>query len=142
MLDQRQLEGVIAHELSHVGNYDTRLTTMLAALVGIACAPIRACEAGIGLFYDNSVRDYGHLVTRLVPQLPLPFLTIDPRFVVAEDLTAVYEQPDGWSRVLTQLTKNTVVTAVGREENFVRVITKDNVAGYVANSAGLPGPNK
>jgi hypothetical protein len=54
----------------------------------------------------------------------------------------VDEQPDGWSRVMTQLTKNTVVTAVEREGNFVRVVTKDNVAGYVANSAGLPGPNK
>jgi heat shock protein HtpX len=320
LLDRRELEGVIAHELSHIGNYDTRLTTMLAALVGIACFPVRACEAAVRLFYDDSVRDYGDLVTRYVPQLPLPFLTVgvwllsrsywllgvlpkllpqsvspfwvslsltaapfyvlvlspmiallirralshqrdlladadavrltldpeglvlaltkvsaaqarprpersrgtvgegclhlyfvdplerspsllhdifpshphllerihllarmgsiepsvldaawaigrntrqtqsesvdvdppprssaeapDPRFVVADNLTAVYEQPDGWSRVLTQLTKNTVVTAVGREGNFVRVITKDNVAGYVASSAGLPGPNK
>jgi heat shock protein HtpX len=318
LLDQRELEGVIAHELSHIGNYDTRLTTMLAALVGIACFPVRVCEAAVRLLYDDSVRDYGDLVTHYLPQLPLPFLTIgvwllsrsywllgvlpqllpepvspfwvsvvmtaapfyvlvlspmiallirralshardlhadadavrltldpeglvraltkvtaarpkprpgrsrgavgegslhlyfvdplesnpsllhdifpshphlleriellarmgrvepsildaawaagntrqresqgvdadpprsssdalDPRFVVADPLTAVYEQPDGWSRVLTQLTKNTVVTAVGREGNFVRVITKDNVAGYVANSARLIGTNK
>ncbi len=67
---------------------------------------------------------------------------LDPRFVVADPVTAVYEQPDGWSRVLTQLTKNTVVTAVGREGNFVRVITKDDVAGYVASSARLIGANK
>ena len=319
LLDKRELEGVIAHELSHIGNYDTGLTTMLAALVGIACFPVRVCEAAVRLFYDDSVRDYGDLFTRYVPQLPLLFLTmggwflsrsswlldvlrqllsesvspfwvslsltaapfymlvlspmmallirrtlsherdlvadadavrltldpeglalalikvsgaqakprpersrravgegcvhlyfvdplesnssllhdifpshphllerirllarlgsvepsvldaawatgrntpqvrfesvdvderrsgyeaIDPRFVVADDLAAVYEQPDGWSRVLTELTKNTVVTAVGREGNFVRVITKDNIAGYVASSAGLPGPSK
>jgi heat shock protein HtpX len=306
LLDRRELEGVIAHELSHIGNYDTRVTTMLAALVGIASAPVRASEAGIGLFYDNSVRDYGDLVTRYVPQLPLPFLTLggwllsmsswligvlrqllpefvspfwvslsltaapfyvlllspmmtllirralshqrelladanavrltldpeglalaltkvsaaqlkpltvgegcvhlyfvdpleskpsllhdifpshprlmeriqllarmgnvepaaleaawasgrktgqtqpepidvdpprstskapDPWFVVADSLTAMYEQPDGWSRVLAQLAKNTVLTVVGREGNFVRVITKDNVSGYVATSA-------
>jgi hypothetical protein len=47
----------------------------------------------------------------------------------------MYEQPDGWSRVLAQLAKNTVLTVVGREGNFVRVITKDNVSGYVATSA-------
>ena len=67
---------------------------------------------------------------------------LETRFVVADPLTAVYEQPDGWSRVLTQLTKNTVVTAVGTEGNFVRVITKDNVAGYVVSSARLTGGNK
>jgi heat shock protein HtpX len=34
-LDKRELEGVIAHELSHVGNYDVRLMTLLAVGVGL-----------------------------------------------------------------------------------------------------------
>jgi heat shock protein HtpX len=76
LLDQRELEGVIAHELSHIGNDDTRLTTMLAALVGIACFPVRMCEAAVRLFSDVTVRDYGDLVTHYLPQLPLPFLTV------------------------------------------------------------------
>ena len=33
-LDKLELEGVVAHELSHVGNYDTRLMMMTAVLVG------------------------------------------------------------------------------------------------------------
>lgn len=33
-LDKLELEGVAAHELSHVGNYDTRLMTVVAILVG------------------------------------------------------------------------------------------------------------
>ncbi|MEX2028549.1 MAG: M48 family metallopeptidase [Candidatus Curtissbacteria bacterium] len=33
-LDKRELEGVAAHELSHVGNYDTRLMTVVSILVG------------------------------------------------------------------------------------------------------------
>jgi len=33
-LDRSQLEGVIAHELSHVRNYDTRLMSLVAVLVG------------------------------------------------------------------------------------------------------------
>jgi heat shock protein HtpX len=35
-LDHLELEGVIAHELSHVGNYDIRLMTIVVVLVGLA----------------------------------------------------------------------------------------------------------
>ena len=34
-LDRTELEGVVAHELSHVGNYDTRLMSVVSVLVGI-----------------------------------------------------------------------------------------------------------
>jgi heat shock protein HtpX len=34
-LDRTELEGVIAHELTHVRNYDTRLMSVVAVLVGI-----------------------------------------------------------------------------------------------------------
>jgi heat shock protein HtpX len=34
-LQKRELEGVMAHEMSHVGNYDTRLMTFLAVAVGL-----------------------------------------------------------------------------------------------------------
>jgi heat shock protein HtpX len=33
-LDRREIEGVIAHELSHIKNYDTRLMAVVAVLVG------------------------------------------------------------------------------------------------------------
>lgn len=33
-LEKRELEGVIAHELSHIGNYDIRLSMLVVALVG------------------------------------------------------------------------------------------------------------
>lgn len=33
-LERRELEGVIAHELSHIQNYDTRLMAVIAVLVG------------------------------------------------------------------------------------------------------------
>jgi heat shock protein HtpX len=35
-LDKLELEGVIAHELSHIGNYDTRVMTIVVVLVGLA----------------------------------------------------------------------------------------------------------
>lgn len=34
-LDKQELEGVIAHEMSHIGNYDIRLMTIVVVLVGI-----------------------------------------------------------------------------------------------------------
>ena len=34
-LENEELEGVIAHELAHVGNYDTRLMTIVVVLVGL-----------------------------------------------------------------------------------------------------------
>ncbi len=34
-LDQTELEGVLAHELSHIGNYDIRFMTLVVVLVGI-----------------------------------------------------------------------------------------------------------
>jgi heat shock protein HtpX len=35
ILDRSELEGVIAHELSHIGNYDIRLMTIVVVLVGV-----------------------------------------------------------------------------------------------------------
>lgn len=34
-LDKREVEGVIAHELAHIGNYDIRLMSVVAALVSV-----------------------------------------------------------------------------------------------------------
>jgi heat shock protein HtpX len=35
VLDKKELEGVIAHEMSHIGNYDIRLMTLVVVLVGL-----------------------------------------------------------------------------------------------------------
>jgi heat shock protein HtpX len=45
VLDPRELEGVVAHELSHIGNHDIRLTTALAAFVSVAILPFSMCAA-------------------------------------------------------------------------------------------------
>jgi len=41
LLDRRELAGVLAHELSHIGNRDTALNTLLAALVGTVMVPLK-----------------------------------------------------------------------------------------------------
>src|SRR5439155_22830881 len=40
LLDRRELEAVIAHELSHIGNHDIRLSTLLAAVVATLRLPL------------------------------------------------------------------------------------------------------
>lgn len=39
LLERRELEGVIAHELSHIGNHDIRLSTIIAAFVALLQLP-------------------------------------------------------------------------------------------------------
>jgi heat shock protein HtpX len=52
-------------------------------------------------------------------------------------LIPLYEQPDGWSRVIARLAPDASVTPAGRQGEFVRVLTHDNVTGYVTRSARL-----
>lgn len=42
VLDERELSGVLAHELSHIGNRDTNLSNLLAALVATTRLPLAA----------------------------------------------------------------------------------------------------
>jgi heat shock protein HtpX len=50
LLDRRELAAVVAHELSHIGNHDVRLSTTLAVLVTIACLPLKVLAILTGLF--------------------------------------------------------------------------------------------
>jgi hypothetical protein len=45
LLNRPELEGVIAHELSHIGNQDIGFSTTLAALVGTLSLPLKAITA-------------------------------------------------------------------------------------------------
>lgn len=46
LLDRRGLQGVIAHELSHIGNQDTRLNTVLAAMLTVLRLPLALLTLG------------------------------------------------------------------------------------------------
>ena len=47
LLSRRELEGVVSHELSHIGNHDIRLNTMLSALVGTISGPLMLVTAPV-----------------------------------------------------------------------------------------------
>jgi heat shock protein HtpX len=55
-LDQEELEGVIGHEMSHIANYDVRLTTVTVGVVG---AIAMLAEVGIRLLWVGGGRRGG-----------------------------------------------------------------------------------
>jgi Zn-dependent protease with chaperone function len=73
LLDRRELEGVIAHELSHIGNHDIRFSTALAALVGTVSLPLRVLSAPFR-FAFRTHWSAGVVVTFMGLQFILPLL--------------------------------------------------------------------
>ena len=72
LLTPRELAAVIAHELSHIGNYDTRLGTVLAATVATLRLPL---TVAVALVVDLDLR---RGLVRLLPLLGLvPVLVLD-----------------------------------------------------------------
>lgn len=67
-LNKNEIEGVVAHEMSHVGNFDIRLMTIVAILVGVIAVVsdlfLRARWFGFGR--DREDRDNGQLGTILM----------------------------------------------------------------------------
>jgi heat shock protein HtpX len=65
-LDKLELEGVIAHELSHVGNYDIRVMTIVVVLVGLSALmadfALRLTFYGAGRRSSNRGRNGGAAV--------------------------------------------------------------------------------
>lgn len=53
-LDRDELQGVMAHELSHIRNYDVRFTTMMAVIAGLI--PLIADMFGRSLWYGGGRR--------------------------------------------------------------------------------------
>jgi heat shock protein HtpX len=60
MMDKNELEGVLAHEMSHVKNYDIRLQTILAVLVGAVV--LLANIFGRVLFFSSDERQGNGLI--------------------------------------------------------------------------------
>jgi heat shock protein HtpX len=65
-MDHLELEGVIAHELSHIGNYDIRLMTVVVVLVGLVALMadfmLRLTLFGAGSRSSNRDRNAGAAV--------------------------------------------------------------------------------
>jgi len=60
-------------------------------------------------------------------------------FRLADSQTTLFEKPDATSSVLAQLPSGALVTVMGREGDFLRVLTADDKLGYIPGSVSM-GP--
>lgn len=76
-LDKPEIQGVVAHELSHVGNYDIRLMTIVVVLVGVVALLsdffLRSRMFGFGRRDDNNNSNQGWiLIIALIASILAP----------------------------------------------------------------------
>lgn len=119
-LERRELEGVIAHELSHVKNYDTRLMAVVAVLVGtvafLADMFMRTLWWGGGRRDRDEDRGLGSLlmVVGIVLAIVSPIiatiiqLAVSRRRELLADASGAYltRYPEGLARALEKLAKD------------------------------------
>ncbi|MFT3915294.1 MAG: zinc metalloprotease HtpX [Anaeromyxobacteraceae bacterium] len=77
ILDRRQLEGVLAHELAHVRNRDILIATVAAAVAGLVSALGHAIQWGAILgFGRSSDDDRGHPIAAIAWALLAPLVAM------------------------------------------------------------------
>jgi len=80
-LEKRELEAVMAHEVSHVGNYDTRLMTLAAVVVGLVAllsdVMLRFTRFGAGMRMSNRDKGGGALALMIIV-IAVIFIAISP----------------------------------------------------------------
>jgi len=80
-LEKRELEAVMAHEVSHVGNYDTRLMTLVAVVVGLVAlvsdVMLRFTRFGAGMRMSNRDKGGGALALMIIA-IAMIFIAISP----------------------------------------------------------------
>jgi heat shock protein HtpX len=119
-LDKLELEGVIAHELSHIGNYDIRLMTLVVVLVGLAALmadlALRLTLFGAGRRSSNRGRSGGAAVliiyaialvavilTPIAAQLIRFAISRQEEFLADASAALLTRYPEGLARALEKI---------------------------------------
>jgi heat shock protein HtpX len=119
-LDKLELEGVIAHELSHIGNYDIRLMTIVVVLVGLAALmadlALRLTLFGAGRRSSNRGRSGGAAVliiygialvavilTPIAAQLIRFAISRQEEFLADASAALLTRYPEGLARALEKI---------------------------------------
>src|SRR3989338_2033624 len=121
-LDKLELEGVTAHELSHVGNYDTRLMSIVSVLVGLIALLadwfIRILWWGGGGSRDDDNRGAGGaiiMVAALVLAILSPIIAMliqlaisrKREFMADASGALITRNPDSLASALLKISKDT-----------------------------------
>ena len=121
-LENEELEGVIAHELSHIKNYDIRLMTMIIVLVGIitllADWMIRAQWYGRRKSSNNSSEQWGliflilgivlAIISPLIAQLIKLAVARKREFLADASGALLTRYPEGLARALEKISRQKV----------------------------------
>jgi heat shock protein HtpX len=119
-LDHLELEGVIAHELSHIGNYDIRLMTIVVVLVGLmalmADFMLRLTFFGAGRRSGNRDRSGGSavliiyavallgvIITPIVAQLIRLAISRQREYLADASGALLTRYPEGLARALEKI---------------------------------------
>ncbi len=116
-LDKQELEGVLAHELSHVGNYDIRYMTLAAVLVGMIAMVSHIFLRSLWFRGGGGRKNQGQAILILIGIIlailapifaTLVQLAISRKREYAADASAVkfIRSPTGLIRALEKLKKN------------------------------------
>ena len=132
LLDQRELEGVLAHELSHIGNDDTRVNTVVGAIALFLRLPYLLRKR------HQEVRAGHHNLTGFFPVHPVCYVALIPvwayLFVIAPALTVLLRA--AVSRNREYLADAAAVLLTRSPAGLIRALAKIRGAG-----SALPSSN-
>ena len=120
--DKYEMEGVLAHELSHIKNYDILLSTVAIIMVGLVS--ILADLFMRGFYRGNDDDDNGNIILMLIG---LIFIVLSPIFANLLNLTI--------SRNREYLADATAVSLTRNNEGLIRALQKINNDNNVLNTA-------
>lgn len=121
-LDKYEMEGVLAHELSHIKNYDILLSTVAIIMVGLVS--ILADLFMRGFYRGNDDDDNGNIILMLIG---LIFIVLSPIFANLLNLTI--------SRNREYLADATAVSLTRNNEGLIKALQKINNDNNVLNTA-------
>jgi len=119
-LDKLELEGVIAHELSHIGNYDIRMMTIIVVMVGLTALmadfALRLTFLGAGRRSSNRGRGGGAgvaiiyvialaaiILTPIAAQLIRVAVSRQREFLADASAALLTRYPEGLARALEKI---------------------------------------
>ncbi|MGQ9571769.1 MAG: M48 family metallopeptidase [Dehalococcoidia bacterium] len=119
-LEKLELEGVIAHELSHIGNYDTRMMTIVVVLVGLAAlmadfalrltlfgagsrSSNRGRSGGVGAAFIYAIALAAVIVTPIVAQLIRFAISRQREYLADASAALLTRYPEGLARALEKI---------------------------------------
>lgn len=138
VMSRQELEGVVAHELAHIKNYDTLLTTLAAVLAGsvtlISEWMLRSFWWGGGRRRNNDSGQFGALL--LVVALVLALLAPLAATLIRLSLSRRREYlADASGAMLTRYPPGlaSALRKIGADQNQLRVANKATESLYIVN---------